>query len=87
MRYQTFCSPENIIEGLKNKTFTTGPTNNKMDVPLSRAEEIIKSGKLVFSPQLGTFTVMGFSDVPRVVLLYPNIVLVVLKLPATTKWQ
>ena len=43
-----------------------------MDIPLSRAEEIIKSGKLVFSPQLGTFTVMGFSDVPRVVRLYPT---------------
>ena len=43
-----------------------------MDIPLSRADEIIKSGKLVFSPQLGTFTVMGFSDVPRVVRLYPT---------------
>ena len=68
----TFCPPENIIEGLKNKTFTTGPTDGKMDVPLSRAEEIIKSGKLLFSPQLGNFTVIGFSDVPRVVRLYPN---------------
>ena len=43
-----------------------------MDILLSRADEIIKSGKLVFSPQLGTFTVMGFSDVPRVVRLYPT---------------
>lgn len=38
----------------------------------ARAEEIIKGGKLVFSPQLGTFTVMGFSDVLRVVPLYPT---------------
>ena len=43
-----------------------------MDIPLSRAEEIIKSGKLVFSLQLGTFTVMGFSDVPWMVRLYPT---------------
>ena len=68
----TVCPPENIIESIKNKTFSTQPTDGKMDIPLSRAEEIIKSGKLVFSPQLGTFTVMGFSDVPRVVRLYPT---------------
>ena len=42
-----------------------------MDIPLSRADKTIKSGKLVFSLQLGTFTVMGFSDVPKVVHLYP----------------
>ena len=66
------CPPENIIESIKNKTFSTEPTDGKMDIPLSRAEEIIKSGKHVFSPQLGTFTVMGFSDVPRVVRLYPT---------------
>ncbi|XP_044182200.1 uncharacterized protein LOC122963007 [Acropora millepora] len=68
----TVCPPENIIESIKNKTFPAEPTDGKMDIPLSRAEEIIKSGKVVFSPQLGTFTVMAFSDVPRVVRLYPT---------------
>jgi len=43
-----------------------------MGIPLSRAVEIIKSGKLLFSPQLGTFTVTGFSDIPRLVRLYPT---------------
>lgn len=66
----TVCPPEDIIEGIKNKTFTAEHTDGKMDLPLSRAEEIIKSGKLVFSPQLGTFTVIGFSDTPRVARLY-----------------
>ena len=68
----TVCPSENIIESIKNKTFSTEPNDGKMDTPLSWAEEIIKSGKLVFSPQLGTFTVMGFSDVPRGVRLYPT---------------
>lgn len=55
----TVCPPENIIEELKNKTFTTKRNDGKMDVPLSRAEEIIRSGKLAFLAQLGTFTVMA----------------------------
>ena len=68
----TVCSLENIIiiESIKNKTLSTEPIDGKMDIPLSREEEIIKSGKLVFSPQLGTFTVMGFSDLARMVRLY-----------------
>ena len=74
----TVCLQENIIESIKNKTFSTEPTDGKMDIPLSRAEEIIKSGKLVFSPQLGMFTYLGW-------YVQPNTVLVVLKPPAITR--
>ena len=30
----TVCAPENIIGSIKNKTFSTEPTDGKMDIPL-----------------------------------------------------
>ena len=52
--------------------YTSEPTEGKLDLPFVRAEEIIMSRKIAVSPQLGTLTITGFSDVPRVVRLYPT---------------
>ena len=39
---------------------------------MSRADELIKSDRIVFSPKLGTFTTKGTDDQPRVVTLFPE---------------
>ena len=39
---------------------------------MSRADELIKNDRIVFSPKLGTFTTKGTDDQPRVVTLFPE---------------
>ena len=39
---------------------------------MSRADELIKNNRIVFSPKLGTFTTKGTDDQPRVVTLFPE---------------
>ena len=44
----------------------------KVDMHMSRADELIKNDKIVFSPKLGTFTTKGTDDQPRVVTIFPE---------------
>jgi len=37
---------------------------------LSRADELIKNDRIVFSPKLGTFTIVGQNDKTRVVTVF-----------------
>ena len=39
---------------------------------MSRADELIKNDRIVFSPKLGTFTTKGTDNQPRVVTLFPE---------------
>ena len=39
---------------------------------MSRADELIKNDRIVFSPKLGTFTTKGTDDQPRVVTIFPE---------------
>ena len=81
----TVCPSENIIESIKNKTFSTEPNDGKMDTPLSRAEEIIKSANLCFHrswERLQSWASVAYLG--GYVFIQPNTVLVVSKPPAIT---
>ena len=44
----------------------------KVDIHMSRADELIKNDRIVFSPKLGTFTTKGTDVQPRVVTIFPE---------------
>ena len=44
----------------------------KVDIHMSRADELIKNDRIEFSPKLGTFTTKGTDDQPKVVTLFPE---------------
>lgn len=74
------CSPENIVESIKNKTFLTveeGTTAEKIPVAntkVTRAKEIIINDKISFSAKLGTFTILAASGQFQTVRLFPKAV-------------
>ena len=66
------CLPEDIVNAIRENQFvkehvevtqTTAPTA-KVDITLSRADELIKNDRIAFSPKLGTFTIVGQNDKP-----------------------
>mgnify|MGYP002260086732 CR=1 FL=1 len=71
---ETLLEPSKHSPGQPTTTDATWNSgdDDELDLSLSRAEKIIQRGKLAVTPQFGTFTVMGFSGVPRVVRLYPK---------------
>ena len=44
----------------------------QVNIHMFRADELIKKDRIVFSPNLGTFTTKGTDDQPRVVTLFPE---------------
>ena len=76
----TVCQPEEIVNAIRENQFTTIQSEDqdvddnevKVDINISRADELIKNDRIVFSPKLGTFTIVGANDKPRVVTVFPE---------------
>ena len=75
------CKPLDIVNAIRENQFIATPVqeeSKKADDPpqvnihMSRADELIKNDRIVFSPKLGTFTTKGTDDQPRVVTLFPE---------------
>ena len=75
------CQPQDIVNAIRKTQFIASPVQEeskkvddhpKVDIHMSRADELIKNDRIVFSPKLGTFTTKGTDDQPRVVTVFPE---------------
>ena len=66
IRENQFIAESNKEENLKTNEIP------KVDVQFSHADELIQNDRIVFSQTLGTFTIKGTGDTPRVVTLFPE---------------
>ena len=65
------CQPQDIVNAIRENQFIASPVQEesikvddhpKVDIHMSRADELIKNDRIVFSPKLGTFTTKGTDD-------------------------
>ena len=69
------CDPDKIVESIRDNKFITerhGTYDNtsRVDIGLSRAEEIIANEMISFSPKMHTFTILGNNGKPLVAISY-----------------
>ena len=71
------CDPDKIVESIRDNKFITerhGTYDNtsRVDIGLSRAEEIIANEMISFSPKMHTFTILGNNGKPNAVTVFPT---------------
>ena len=75
------CLPEDIVNAIRENQFIASSVHeesqkadeyHKVNIHMSRADDLIKNDRIMFSPKLGTFTTKGTDDQPRVVTLFPE---------------